>query len=64
MNRQLKMVFSKHTSPASLSQINSNNNNNNKSVQSTPYLRQVLPSQINSNNKSMFNIGNKSCGCG
>jgi hypothetical protein len=66
MNRQLKMVFSKHTSPASLSQINynNNNNNNNKSVQSTPYLRQVLPSQINPNNKSMFNIGNKSCGCG
>ena len=63
MNRQLKMVFSKHTSPASLSQINYNNNNN-KSVQSTPYLRQVLPSQINPNNKSMFNIGNKSCGCG
>jgi hypothetical protein len=61
MNRQLKMVFSKHTSlPAHSAQINSNN----KSIQSTPYVRQILPAQINSNNKSMFNIGNKSCGCG
>lgn len=60
MNRQLKMVFSRSVQQAQPpAQINSN-----KSVQPTLYTRSVRSAQFNPVNKSMFDISNKSCGCG
>ena len=57
MNRQLKMVFSinKSTQPTQPTQPSQPKQLN----RSAP-----TPAQINSYKKSMFNIGNKSCGCG
>ena len=51
MNRQLKMVFTKNTSSGQI-------NFQTKSV-APPH-----SGQINFQTKSMFNISNKSCGCG
>lgn len=67
MNRQLKMVFSRSIQPAQTpaqptAQINSSSNN--KSVQPTLYTRSVRSAHFNPTNKSMFDISNKSCGCG
>lgn len=63
MNRQLKMVFSRSIQPAQpTAQINSSPNN--KSVQPTLYTRSVRSAHFNPTNKSMFDISNKSCGCG
>ena len=65
MNRQFKMVFSRSIQPAPApAPAPAQYNSNNKSVQPTLYARSVRSAQINSTNKSMFNIGNKSCGCG
>ena len=75
MNRQLKMVFSRSNQPAPTpAQIPAPTpahfNPANKSIQPTLYTQSVLSvqsvrsAQINPANKSMFNIGNKSCGCG
>lgn len=67
MNRQFKMIFSRNIQPVQTptqptAQINSSSNN--KSVQPTLYARSVRSAHFNPSNKSMFDIGNKSCGCG
>jgi hypothetical protein len=67
MNRQLKMVFSRSIQPAQTQAPTQAHINSNKSVQPTLYtqsVRSVQSAQFNPANKSMFDIGNKSCGCG
>lgn len=67
MNRQLKMVFSRSNQPAPTP---AHFNPANKSIQPTLYTQSVQSvrsaqiNPINPANKSMFDIGNKSCGCG
>jgi hypothetical protein len=65
MNRQLKMVFSRSIQPPQIpAQTSAQINSTNKSVQPTPYTRSMRSAHFNPTNKSMFDIGNKSCGCG
>jgi hypothetical protein len=64
MNRQLKMVFSRSIQPAQIPAQTPAHINSNKSVQPTLYTRSVQSAQFNPAKKSMFDIGNKSCGCG
>jgi len=64
MNRQLKMVFSRSIQPAQIPAQTPAQINSNKSIQPALYTRSVRSAHFNPAYKSMFDIGNKSCGCG
>ena len=71
MNRQLKIVFSRSIQPTQTPahipvQTPAQFNSNNKSFQPTLYTRSArsVRSARSPQYNSMFNISNKSCGCG